>query len=44
MRQEEASQEGSDLWAVERGLVSITPLDLDLTHDPTSHALAKLFS
>jgi 5'-nucleotidase len=27
----EEVEEGSDRWAVERGLVSITPLRLDLT-------------
>jgi 5'-nucleotidase len=28
----ENAEEGSDLWAIENGYVSITPLRLDLTH------------
>lgn len=34
----EETEEGSDRWAVERGLVSITPLRLDLTNE---HELAE---
>jgi 5'-nucleotidase len=42
----EGTEEGTDRWAVERGLVSITPLRLDLTdhaalaHAKTRHPLA----
>lgn len=43
LREESATREGSDIWAVNQGCVSITPLDLDLTHDPTSKALAGVF-
>jgi 5'-nucleotidase len=28
----ERQREGTDLWAVEQGFVSLTPLRLDLTH------------
>jgi 5'-nucleotidase len=43
LREESATREGTDIWAVNQGCVSITPLDLDLTHDPTSKALAGVF-
>ena len=43
LREESASREGTDIWAVNEGRVAITPLDLDLTHDPTSVALAGVF-
>jgi 5'-nucleotidase len=43
LREEAASREGTDIWAVNEGRVAITPLDLDLTHDPTSVALAGVF-
>jgi 5'-nucleotidase len=43
MRQESATREGTDIWAVNEGRVAITPLDLDLTHDPTLRVLAGLF-
>ncbi len=35
--------EGTDLEAILRGAVSITPLSLDLTHRPTGKKLAALF-
>ena len=35
--------EGSDLWAISKGLVSVTPLSLDLTHRPTQDALGEIF-
>ena len=36
----EATDEGSDRWAVDRGLVSMTPLRLDLTDHPAlAHAI-----
>jgi 5'-nucleotidase len=31
---------GSDLWAIYSGRISVTPLDLDLTHSESSKALA----
>jgi 5'-nucleotidase len=38
----EGAEEGSDLWAIENGFVSITPLRLDLTHhEQLEHARAK---
>ena len=43
LRDEAATREGTDIWAVNEGRVAITPLDLDLTHEPTSRALAKVF-
>jgi 5'-nucleotidase len=43
LREEGATREGTDIWAVNEGRVAITPLDLDLTHDPTSVALAGVF-
>jgi 5'-nucleotidase len=33
------SPEGTDLYAVRQGRISITPLHIDLTHRPTLHAL-----
>jgi 5'-nucleotidase len=33
VRPVEATEEGSDRWAVENGLVSVTPLRLDLTSE-----------
>ncbi len=33
--------EGSDLWAIYRGYVSVTPLHLDLTHEATRAKLAS---
>ncbi|HKZ95714.1 MAG TPA: 5'/3'-nucleotidase SurE [Hyphomicrobiaceae bacterium] len=35
--------EGCDLWAIANGLISITPLSLNLTHRPTCDALADIF-
>jgi 5'-nucleotidase len=37
-RQDE-SPEGTDLYAVRHGRISVTPLHIDLTHRPTLHAL-----
>jgi 5'-nucleotidase len=34
----EAAEEGTDRWALERGLISITPLRLDLTDHPALQA------
>ena len=44
MRQESATREGTDIWAVNEGRVAITPLDLDLTHEPSCRALARVFA
>jgi 5'/3'-nucleotidase len=30
----EETEEGTDRWAIERGMISMTPLRLDLTDDP----------
>ena len=40
-RTEDSSRRGTDLFAVKRGAISITPLSLDLTHGPTARALRK---
>lgn len=37
----EPAEEGTDRWAVENGFVSITPLRLDLTHEPGLEKLQK---
>jgi 5'-nucleotidase len=34
-------REGTDLWAINTGRISITPLSLNLTHRATSEALAR---
>ena len=34
--------EGSDLWAVYTGRISVTPLYLDLTHSKTCEKLSEL--
>ena len=33
------SPEGTDLYAVRHGRISVTPLHIDLTHRPTLHSL-----
>ncbi len=35
--------EGTDIWAVHSGLISVTPLSLNLTHDSTFDDLNKTF-
>ena len=35
--------EGTDLWAISKGMISVTPLSLNLTHRPTRDALAEVF-
>ena len=40
----EETEEGTDRWAVERGFVSMTPLRLDLTDEPTLTQFAAAFS
>ncbi len=42
-REEDRGREGTDLEAVHRGAISVTPLSLDLTHQPTVHALKAVF-
>ena len=42
-RESETSVEASDLWAVQNGWISITPLHLDLTHGETLDQLAAQF-
>ena len=44
MRTEEPSRRGSDLAAIRRGAISVTPLSLDLTHKPTVAGLRKAFA
>ncbi len=40
-RQKSHPAEGTDLWAVREGLISVTPLCLDLTHRATCERLAS---
>ena len=42
-RQSETSAEATDLWAMQDGWISITPLHLDLTHEATLEQLAERF-
>ena len=42
-REEERGRAGTDLEAIHRGAVSITPLSLDLTHEPTVTSLQSVF-
>jgi 5'-nucleotidase len=42
-RDEERGRAGTDLEAVHRGAVSVTPLSLDLTHEPTVKTLKAVF-
>ena len=42
-RHSETYAPGSDLDAVARGWISVTPISLDLTHRPTMKALKKVF-
>ena len=37
-------RKGTDMWATDRGYISVTPLHLDLTHRPTHKALGQLFA
>jgi 5'-nucleotidase len=43
-RREERVLEGTDLEAVHRGAISITPLSLELTHEPTIATLKGVFA
>ncbi|MEQ8825143.1 MAG: 5'/3'-nucleotidase SurE [Filomicrobium sp.] len=36
--------EGTDLWAIYKGMISVTPLHVDLTHQPMHDALAGIFA
>jgi 5'-nucleotidase len=40
-RAQEEDIEGTDICAVKRGAISITPLSLDMTHEPTSMAMRR---
>jgi 5'-nucleotidase len=42
-RDEDRGRPGTDLEAVHRGAVSVTPLSLDLTHEPTVKTLKAVF-
>lgn len=44
MRLEDPTRLGTDIAAVKRGYISVTPLYLDLTHRPTMRTLAAAFS
>ncbi len=44
VKAEAAMPPGTDLEAVEQGCIAITPLHLDLTHDPTASQLAERFA
>lgn len=35
---------GTDLWAIYKGMISVTPLHVDLTHEPMREALDGIFS
>ena len=41
MRNIEEDVPGTDVAAVGRGAIAVTPLGLDLTHGPTSRSLAE---
>lgn len=43
-RAEERGEQGTDIEAVLRGAVTVTPLSVDLTHGPTLGALAPVFA
>lgn len=43
-RQEEATVVGTDIEAVHRNVIAITPLCVDLTHQPTMLSLKQVFS
>lgn len=43
MVHETPSEEGTDLGAIHKKFISVTPLHLDLTHTPTLHQLEKVF-
>jgi 5'-nucleotidase len=43
-RREDRGREGTDLEAVHRGAISVSPLALELTHEPTVAALKAAFS
>jgi 5'-nucleotidase len=42
-REEDRYRKGTDLEAVHRGAISVTPLSLDLTHEPTINTLRAVF-
>ena len=42
-RRKSEPAEGTDLWAISNGLISITPLYVNLTHGPSCCTLAEVF-
>lgn len=44
MREEKSVIPGSDIAAITENYISVTPLDLDLTDDPTLSALERIFA
>ena len=43
-RRRSKTVEGTDLWAVYNGHISVTPLSMNLTHRPTQAALEPVFA
>jgi 5'-nucleotidase len=43
-RNEDIAKPGTDLEAVTRGVIAVTPLVLDLTHNPTLGILKEAFA
>ncbi|MBI1384446.1 MAG: 5'/3'-nucleotidase SurE [Rhizobiales bacterium] len=41
-RSKSPPESGTDLWATQEGMISVTPLHLDLTHEVTRRALAGI--
>ena len=41
-RRRSSTQEGTDLWAIYSGRISVTPLYLDLTHQPMREKLKEV--
>lgn len=42
-RRRSQTTEGTDLWAIYNGFISITPLSMNLTHTPTHSALEAIY-
>jgi 5'-nucleotidase len=43
-RRRSAAKEGTDLWAIYGGSISVTPLFLNLTHHPMRETLTRRFA
>ncbi len=43
-RRRSKTVEGTDLWAIYNGHISVTPLSMNLTHRPTQSALEQVFA